>query len=64
MLCIKSDVIILESIKIYGFVTIWTSLDDRPYLVILFMYESHDMRHIDFHRLTMVNGPPRFGASL
>ena len=28
-----------------------------PYLVILLMYGSHDMRHIGFRRLTVVNGP-------
>ena len=44
----------------YGFVTIWTSMDDRPYWVILLMYESHDMRHIGFRRLTVVNGTPGF----
>ena len=28
MFCIKSDVITLESIEMYGFVTAWTSMDD------------------------------------
>ena len=45
MFCIKSDVIILGSIEMYGFVTIWASMDDGPYWVILLMYGSHDMRH-------------------
>ena len=58
MFCIKSDVITLESLEMYGFVTAWTSMDDEPYLVILLMYESHDMRHTGFHRLTVVNGTP------
>ena len=46
MFCIKSDVITLESIEMYGFVTVWTSKDDGLYWVILFIYGSHDMRHI------------------
>ena len=29
----------------------------------LFMYGSHDMRHIGFRRLTVVNGTPDFGTS-
>ena len=45
MFCIKSDVITLGSIEMYGFVTVWTSMDDGPYLVILLLYESHNMRH-------------------
>ena len=40
----------------YGFVTVWTSMDDGPYWVILLMYGSHDMRHTGFIRLTVVNG--------
>ena len=48
MFCIKSDVITLESIKMYGFVTTWTSMDDGPYWVFLLMYESHEMRHTGF----------------
>ena len=60
MFCIKSDVITLESIEMYGFVTIWTSMDDGPYWVILLMFGSHDMRHKGFSRLTMVNGTPGF----
>ena len=30
-------------------------MDDGPYWVILLMYGSHDMRHIGFRRLTVVN---------
>ena len=45
MFCIKSDVMTLESIEMYGFVTTWMSMDDGPYWVILLMYESHEMRH-------------------
>ena len=45
MFCIRSDVITLGSIEIYGLVTIWTSMDDGPYWVILLMYGSHDMRN-------------------
>ena len=48
MFCIKSDVITLESIEMYGFVTVWTSMDDGPYWVILLIYECHEMRHTDF----------------
>ena len=44
----------------YSFVTVWTSMDDGPYWVILLMYEFHDMRHTSFRRLTMVNGTPGF----
>ena len=29
----------------YGFVTVWTSMDNGPYWVILLMHGSHDMRH-------------------
>ena len=60
MFCIKSDVITLGSIEMYGFVTVWTSMDDGPYSVILLMYGSHDMRHIGFRRLTVVNETPGF----
>ena len=60
MLCIKSDVITLECIEMYGFVTVWASMDNGPYWVILFMYGSHDMRHTGFRGLTMVNGTPEF----
>ena len=44
----------------YGLVTIWMSMDDGPYWVILLMYGSHDMRHTGFRRLTVVNGTPGF----
>ena len=56
MFYIKSDVITLGSIRMYGFVTVWTSMDDGPYWVILLMYGSHDMRLTSFHRLMVVNG--------
>ena len=55
MFCIRSDVITLRSIEMYGLVTVWASMDDGPYWVILLMYESHDMRHTSFRRLTVVN---------
>ena len=55
MLFIRSDIITLGSIEMYGLVTVWTSMDDGPYWVILLMYESHDMRHTGFRRLTVVN---------
>ena len=51
MFCIKRDVITLESIEIYSFVTAWTSINDEPYWVILLMYESHEMRHIGFPQI-------------
>ena len=60
MFCIKSDLITLGSIEMYGLITIWTSMDDGPYWVILLMFVSHDMRHTGFHRLTVVNGAPGF----
>ena len=60
MFCIKSDVITLGSIEMYGFVTVWTSMDNGPYWVSLLMYGSRDMRHIGFRRLTVVNGTPGF----
>ena len=63
MFCIKSDVITLEFIEMYGFVTVWMSMYDGPYWVILLMYGSHDMRHTSFRRLTVVNKTPGFGAS-
>ena len=63
MFCIKSDVITLESIKMYGFVTAWTSMDDGPYWVILLMYGSYEMRHASFRRLKVVNGTPGIGVS-
>ena len=61
MFFIKSDVITLESIEMYGFVTAWSSIDDGPYWVILLMYRSHEMRHIGFRRLTVVNETPGSG---
>ena len=64
MFCIKSDVITLESTEMYGFVTAWTSMDDGPYWVILLMYRSHEMRHIGFRRLTVVNGTSRLGRHI
>ena len=60
MFCIKSGVITLESIEMYGFVTVWMSMYDGPYWVILLMYGSHDMRHTGFRRLTVVNGTLEF----
>ena len=48
MFCINSDVITLESIEMYGFVTVWMSMYDGPYWVILLMYGSHNMRHTGF----------------
>ena len=48
MFCIKSDVVTLGSIEMYGLVTVWTSMDDGPYWVILLM--------TGFGRLTVVNG--------
>ena len=60
MFCIKCDVITLGSIEMYGFVTVWTSMDDGPYWVILLMYGSHDIRHTGFRKLTVVNGTPGF----
>ena len=56
MFCIKSDVITLGSIEMYGFVTVWTSMDNGPGWVILLMYGSYDMRYTSFRKLTMVNG--------
>ena len=61
MFCTKSDVITLESIVMYGFITVWTSMDDEPYWVILLIYGSHEMRHTGFHRLMVVNGTPGSG---
>ena len=60
MLCIKSDVVTLRSIEMYGLVIVWTSMDDGPYWVILLKYGSHDMRHKGFRRLMVVNGTPGF----
>ena len=63
MFCIKSDVVTLRSIEMYGLATVWTSMDDGPYWVILLKYGSHDMRHTGFRRLTVINGTPGFGVS-
>ena len=41
MFCIKSDVITLGSIEMYGLVTVWTSMDDGLYWVILLKYGCH-----------------------
>ena len=60
MFCIKSDIITLESIEMYSLVTVWTSMDDGLYWVILLKYGSHDMRHTGFRRLMVVNGTPGF----
>ena len=35
-------------------------MDDGPYLVILLMYGSHDMRHPGFRWLTLVKETPGF----
>ena len=56
MFCIKSDIITLGSIEMYGFVTVWTRMDNGPGWVILLMYGSNDMKHSGFRRLTVVNG--------
>ena len=60
MFCIISYVITLGSIEMYGLVTVWMSMDDRPYWFILLKYGSHDMRHQGFRRVTVVNGTPGF----
>ena len=60
MFYIKSDVITLGFIEMYGLVTVWISMDDGPYWFILLKYGSHYMRHTGFHRLTVVNGTPWF----
>ena len=60
MFCIMSDVITLRSIEMYGLVTVWTNKDDGPYLVILLLYGSQDMRHTGFRKLKVVNGTPGF----
>ena len=35
----------------------------RPDVAILLTYGSHDVRHVDFRRLTVVNGTPGIGVS-
>ena len=61
MFCIKSDVITLEFIEMYGFVTTWTSMDDEPYWVILYGY--HEMRHTSFPQVDGGQRDPRVGVS-
>ena len=61
MFCIKSAVITLESLEMYGFVTAWVSMDDGSYWIILLMYGSYEMRHTSCRRLTVVKGSPRSG---
>ena len=63
MFCIKSDVITLESIEMYGFVTAWTSMDDGSYWVILLMNEYHEMRHTGFPQVDGGQRDPRVGTS-
>ena len=63
MFCIKSDVITLGSIEMYGLVTVWTSMDDGPYWVTLLKYGSHGMRHIGSAGRQWSTGPPGFGVS-
>ena len=61
MFCIKSGVINLGSIEMYGLVTVWMSMDDGPYWVALLKYGSHGMiRHKGFQKLTVVNRTPGF----
>ena len=60
MFCIRSDVITLRYIEMYGLVTLWTSMDDGPYWVILLMYGSYDMRHTGFRKLVVVSRTPGF----
>ena len=36
-------------------------MDCGPYWVVLPIYGSHDVRHVDFHGLTVVNETPGFG---
>ena len=62
MFCIKSDVITLGSIEMYGLVTVWMNMDDGSYWFILLKYGSHDMGHTSFRRLKVVNGTPGFWA--
>ena len=62
MFCIKSDVMTLEFIEMYGFVTVWTSMDDGPNWVILLMYKSHEMRHIGFPQVDGGQRDPWVGA--
>ena len=63
MFCIKSDVITLESVEMYGFVTTWASMDDGPYWVILLSYGSHEMRHTGFPQVDGGQRDSQVGAS-
>ena len=56
MFCIKSDVITLGPIEMYGLV--WTMGPIGSFYSC--MDGSHDMRHTGFRRLTVVNGTPGF----
>ena len=48
----------------YGFVTVWASMDDGPSWVILLMYGSHDIRHTGFPQVDgLSTGPLEIGAS-
>ena len=60
MFCIRSDVITLGSIEMYGLATVWTIMDDGTYWVILIMYGSHNMRPTGLRRLIVVNRTPKF----
>ena len=60
MFCIKSDVITLGYIEMYGLVIVWTSMDDGPYWVILLKYGSQESQHTIFHRFMVVNKTPGF----
>ena len=63
MFCIKSDVITLESIEMYGFVTTWTSVDDGPYWVVLLMHGSHEIRQTGFPQVDGGQRDPQVGVS-
>ena len=63
MFCIKSDVITLGFIEMYGFVTVWMSMYDGLYWVILLMCGSHDMRYTGFLQVDGGQRDPRVGAS-
>ena len=55
MFCIKSNVITLGPIEMYGLV--WTM---GPIGSFYLCMGSHDMRHTGFRRLTLVNETPGF----
>ena len=59
MFCIKSDVLTLEYIEMYGFVNVWMSMYDGPYWVILFRSMSHDMKHTGFSQVDGGQRDPR-----